>query len=636
MDFSEEDLRLIARGVQKYISEGGSENVVSNLMNFTEEQIKYIVNHKINGKSSLIVACQLGNIHVVKYFVDNGYADLERTGLTRIEGDFVDTTPVWIAAKTGQYEILEYLIEKGANINCCGDQASLLHVACQDGNVKLVKLLLKNCADVNLPDKDNKKCIQKALNKPDILRCLVFSGADTNVFFGKRPLLHTAVQQNLLESVEILLDGGVDTSAVDFDKTTALQLAAIGYKAEIVQLFLSKLSVPRSTVVETYELLGAAALENNLLDRACELWWTSLQMEMEEPIAFPYNTDIIRSIIGGYPEPKSLEELQELTKSNLTRLKVRALIVREKFLGPYHTDNVFKFIVFGMEKATESQFEKSFQILQCAYSRMVERHGLLIKVELYIVTQIASVCCCIMQEYMSKKHGFIPVGHLFSLVMDVVDQLEYGSKLMKKEPEQFGGKDKKVYQDMMHVVVDILYLTYKMDQLTDNSTFINCLHRMICINPTGTNGNSVLHLALSRHPNPKLQLEKQKLEKWHYILADILLQNGMNPNARNKDGETPLHIYLRHANNICRPATDIVNLLRHHGAHIDICDEYGVSLFTSAKLVGIKIDLVRDCSLMCLATHAILRNQIPYDDDLPGFLIDFVKMHICRETKETL
>lgn len=631
MDFSEEDLRLIAKGVQRYITEGDSESVVSNLMNFTEDQIRFIVNHKINGRSSLVVACQNGSLSVVKYFVDNGYADLERTGLTRIQGEFVDATPAWIVGKMGMIEMLEYLISKGANINFRGDEPPLLHIACQDGSVKLVNFLLENGADVNLSDKDNKKCIQKALNKPDILRCLVYSGADTNVLFGKRPLLHIAVQQNLIESVEILLDGGVDTTAVDFDKTTALQLAAIGYKTEVVELFLLKLSLPRVTVVETYELLGAAALEHNFLERACELWWTALQMQMEEPISFTYNTDILRSIIGGYPEPKSLEELKELSVSNLKRLKVRALIVREKFLGPYHTDNVFKFIVHGMEKATESQFEKAFQILQCAYSRMVERHGLLIKVELYIISQIASVCCCIMQEYMSKKHGFIPVGYLFSLAMDIVDQLEYGSNLMKNDPGHFGGKDKAVYQDMMNVVVDVIYLTYKMDQMTDNTTFINCLHRLICVNPTGTDGNSVLHLALSRHPNPKLQLEKLKLEQWHFILADILLQNGMNPNARNKDGETPLHIYLRHSNNLCMPATDTVILLRRHGAHIDICDEYGVSLFTSAKLVGIKIDLVKDCSLMCLAAHVILRHRVPYEDDLPSSLIDFVKMHTIRK-----
>jgi hypothetical protein len=37
MEFAEEDLQLIAKGVQKYINEGQSQNVISNLMNFTPE-----------------------------------------------------------------------------------------------------------------------------------------------------------------------------------------------------------------------------------------------------------------------------------------------------------------------------------------------------------------------------------------------------------------------------------------------------------------------------------------------------------------------------------------------------------------------------------------------------------------------
>jgi hypothetical protein len=123
------------------------------------------------------------------------------------------------------------------------------------------------------------------------------------------------------------------------------------------------------------------------------------------------------------------------------------------------------------------------------------------------------------------------------------------------------------------------------------------------------------------------------LDHWHSVLSEMLLQNGVNPNIRNNDGETPFHIYLRHANDYCRPNTDIVNLLRFHGAHIDICDEYGVNLFTSAKLVGIKIDLVKDCTLMCLATHTLLRHKIPYENDLPAFLIEFVQMHICKRSK---
>lgn len=633
MDFAEEDLQLIAKGVQKYINEGKSQNVISNLINFTPEQVNYIVEYKVNGKSSMIAACQSGNMEILKYLVEECHVQLEQIGLTRINGVFVEATPLWIAVKSKQNEIATYLIEKGANLNKSGSEPSLIHVACQDGDGLLVKFLIDHGADLNLPDQNGKRCIQKSLNKPEILRCLVHNGAEINFLCGKRPLVHTAIQQDCVEAVNILVEEGADIYSLDFDNTTALQFAAINFKVDMINNIVQRCDLPHKTIIETYELLGASAVENKAIEKACEIWWTSLEMQKQEPIEFPYNTDIIRSIVGGYPEPTSLEELHQIAVSCPERLNVRALIVRERFLGPYHTDNVFKLIVHGMEKSVQKSYEKSFQILQSAYTRMVERHGLLIKVEVYIITQIASVCSCIMQDYMAKRHGFMPVGHLFSLVMDVIDQLQEGCKLSKNDPDKFNEKYAIIYQDVMYVLVDILYLTYNMDQVTDNYAFTNAIHRMICLNPTGTDGNSLLHLALSRHPNARLHVEIPKLDHWHSVLSEMLLQNGVNPNIRNNDGETPLHIYLRHANDYCRPNTDIVNLLRFHGAHIDICDEYGVNLFTSAKLVGIKIDLVKDCTLMCLATHTLLRHKIPYENDLPTFLIEFVQMHICKRSK---
>jgi hypothetical protein len=56
---------------------------------------------------------------------------------------------------------------------------------------------------------------------------------------------------------------------------------------------------------------------------------------------------VLHNTTTNYPEPTSFEELHQVALSCPERLKVRALIVRERFLGPYHTDNVFKLIVHG-------------------------------------------------------------------------------------------------------------------------------------------------------------------------------------------------------------------------------------------------------------------------------------------------
>ena len=59
-------------------------------------------------------------------------------------------TPLYIAARSKKYNVLELLIKKGANVNelCRGESA--LFVAAENGDEKLAKILIDNNANVNI------------------------------------------------------------------------------------------------------------------------------------------------------------------------------------------------------------------------------------------------------------------------------------------------------------------------------------------------------------------------------------------------------------------------------------------------------------------------------------------------------
>lgn len=97
------------------------------------------------------------------------------------EINLVDGTPLNHAVNYERNEIVEYLMERGANVNALyeGDYTPLMS-AVQRNNIEIVKLFLKNGADVNLKDKYGKVALYIAVfnNNLEIIKLLVEAKAD--------------------------------------------------------------------------------------------------------------------------------------------------------------------------------------------------------------------------------------------------------------------------------------------------------------------------------------------------------------------------------------------------------------------------------------------------------------------------
>ena len=59
-------------------------------------------------------------------------------------------TLLYIAARSKKYNVLELLIQKGANVNELSPNVSALFVAAENGDEKLAKILIDNNADINI------------------------------------------------------------------------------------------------------------------------------------------------------------------------------------------------------------------------------------------------------------------------------------------------------------------------------------------------------------------------------------------------------------------------------------------------------------------------------------------------------
>ncbi|NCB69505.1 MAG: hypothetical protein EOM47_11750 [Bacteroidia bacterium] len=108
-------------------------------------------------------ACKTGSVKLVSYLLDNG-ADLEDTPDDQI-------TPIVQAARSNHYELVKFLIWKGANVNAYAathDKECALNQAIMNKNADIVELLLENGALVTfIDDKGNSslKLAKKSKNK---------------------------------------------------------------------------------------------------------------------------------------------------------------------------------------------------------------------------------------------------------------------------------------------------------------------------------------------------------------------------------------------------------------------------------------------------------------------------------------
>lgn len=181
------------------------------------------------------------------------------------------------AAGSGRLEMLQLLVEKGANLHAENeDGTTALHIAASNGRESVVNLLLKNGADIHKESKEYGTPLMAAAQNSNVnvAKLLLEKGADVNGVGGR---YHTALQAASLmgnqgmvelllehnanpnlaggefgnalfaaisdcdrETVTLLLDAGADPNAREDGNDTPLQMAAWQGLGGIVELLLKK------------------------------------------------------------------------------------------------------------------------------------------------------------------------------------------------------------------------------------------------------------------------------------------------------------------------------------------------------------------------------------------------------------
>lgn len=215
----------------------------------------------IGKKSVLNVACEIGNLSIVRALLDKGANVNSQSGLWNntplhracvfgyepivkeliyrkakvdVRNDNCWHTPLENAISFGHLGCSKLLIEAGANVNAVNNRygSTPLMEACGNGNQKIVKLLLDSKVNPNLGVGTTP--LIKSVKYPEILLLLLQRGAKVDAkdkcskLSKGNQALHEAVcisSERCVKSVRILLDYGADLRAKNAQNRAPIDLA---------------------------------------------------------------------------------------------------------------------------------------------------------------------------------------------------------------------------------------------------------------------------------------------------------------------------------------------------------------------------------------------------------------------------
>lgn len=153
-------------------------------------------------------------------------------------------TPLIIAARHGQGEVVKLLLSRGAEVDAMNLQgATGLSRAAEAGHDQVVKLLLAAGADVERKNQDGLTPLALACSQGNlkIAELLLDEGASVKARTndGETPLSLAAASGHS-EMVKLLMEWDADVKTADLTSATALEKAARYGHAEIVRILLSK------------------------------------------------------------------------------------------------------------------------------------------------------------------------------------------------------------------------------------------------------------------------------------------------------------------------------------------------------------------------------------------------------------
>ena len=619
------------------------------------------VRKEYSKRTPLMIAAHCKNLNAVEFLLKHGAIVDLRDKLNKSSLHY-EVERASHSSDTS-FDVVSCLLNHGADINApMNGKYTALMMACRSQHVRLVKFLLQQGANVQVKDKDGKTALHFACEltftwKPascDLLNCLTENGADINAlrkdnrtplmvasscggvdqitFLIKRganvhlqdkngdTALHHAARNmnNSLEIVCALTAAGASQMCNNQGLTPLLVASSTGNNAAVEEL-LKNQEVTKEQRIDALELLGATMVSRwdfsdpyDILRQA----FSYLMRGMEERFAdalHPFLKQPMKHIDAyqNRQESQSLEELVEIGKSK-NALTMESLIIIERVLGENNSEllNHIRRAARYFENSDRSTciglYKHAFKTAQICNQSAVE--------DIYSLT--AHLNICYENKLLSDQQNQAYVIELLEAIIYEYERISNLSKRKKKG--KFFQADLDTLLMCSVEAVSLISSSHHFE--VDKASTVLVLTRRLCaLNPRDLQGCSLLHEAIKR------------CQQNSPLLVKNLLHGGLNVNATDHQGNTPLHVavLLNPCHDMIHLVTNLCEILLNGGAHQDFVNHDGKTAMDLAKTDEVRSFLQekRKLELKCISARAVKRFELPYLGVVPKILEKFINMH---------
>ena len=205
--------------------------------------------------------------------MDSFYSDLSEYFVTKRKK--MDVPELWTALLSGQYDLANQMISRGANINEARETelntvTTLLHYAVMKSDVQCIRVLANLGANFNACDSKNCTPLHWAVmmideDRPDIVEVLIDGGAvvDAQDHEQMTPLHHAAFDDYIESAKKLIARGAsIDAIAADTDRWSVLHMA-------ISNLEMVKMLISHRVNIDVKDIEGRTPLFRNILINNC-------------------------------------------------------------------------------------------------------------------------------------------------------------------------------------------------------------------------------------------------------------------------------------------------------------------------------------------------------------------------------
>uniref|UniRef100_A0A8C6P078 Protein fem-1 homolog C n=1 Tax=Nothobranchius furzeri TaxID=105023 RepID=A0A8C6P078_NOTFU len=342
------------------------------LENKDGHEVTKLMGEKTNGATPLLMAARYGHLDLVEYLLECCCAPVEIGGSVNFDGETIEgAPPLWAASAAGHLKVVQSLLGHGASVNSTTlTNSTPLRAACFDGHLDIVRYLVEHKADLEVANRHGHTCLMISCYKghKEIAQYLLEKGADVNRKSVKgNTALHDCAESGSLEIMRMLLQYGASMEQDGYGMTPLLSASVTGH-TNIVDYLTTHPQTSHTERIDALELLGATFVDKKRdLLGALKYWKRAMDLryldsnnvvQKPEPKQLVMAYDYAREVTNG-------EELDGLI-SDPDEMRMQALLIRERILGPQHPDTSYYIRYRGAVYADSGNFERCINLWKYA------------------------------------------------------------------------------------------------------------------------------------------------------------------------------------------------------------------------------------------------------------------------------